>query len=178
MERGPVAHQSISRRTLLGGTAVLGLSALAPTGARAAGPMTVGVVYVGPKDDYGYNQAHAKGAAALKGLPGVEVVEEENVRETNDVQKTMESMINMDGASLLLPTSFGYFDPHVLIEAKKNPKVQFRHCGGLWTAANPKNAGSYFGYIAQGQYLNGIVAAHATKSKKIGFVAATMPLRY
>ncbi|KQQ45541.1 ABC transporter substrate-binding protein [Methylobacterium sp. Leaf125] len=172
MERGPVAHQSISRRTLLGGTAVLGLSALASTGARAAGPMTVGVVYVGPKDDYGYNQAHAKGAAALKGLPGVEVVEEENVRETNDVQKTMESMINMDGASLLLPTSFGYFDPHVLIEAKKNPKVQFRHCGGLWTAANPKNAGSYFGYIAQGQYLNGIVAAHATKSKKIGFVAA------
>ncbi len=34
------------------------------------------------------------------------------------------------------------------------------------------NAGSYFGYIFQGQYLNGIAAGHATKSKKIGFVAA------
>jgi simple sugar transport system substrate-binding protein len=84
----------------------------------------------------------------------------------------MESMINLDGATLVFPTSFGYFDPHVLIEAKKNPKVQFRHCGGLWTEANPKNAGSYFGYIAQGQYLNGIVAAHASKSKRLGFVAA------
>ena len=61
-----MAHHSISRRTLLGGTAVLGLSALSARGALAAGPMTVGVIYVGPKDDYGYNQAHAKGAAALK----------------------------------------------------------------------------------------------------------------
>lgn len=161
-----------SRRHLLGGAAALSLGALPIGRARAAGPLTVGFIYVGPKDDYGYNQAHAQGAAALKAIPGLQVVEEENVRETTDVQKTMESMINLDGASLVFPTSFGYFDPHVLIEAKKNPKVQFRHCGGLWTEANPKNAGSYFGYIAQGQYLNGIVAAHASKSKRLGFVAA------
>ncbi|WP_289014285.1 BMP family ABC transporter substrate-binding protein [uncultured Methylobacterium sp.] len=167
-----VSAHSFSRRHLLGGAAALSLGALPFGRARAAGPLTVGFIYVGPKDDYGYNQAHAQGAAALKAIPGVQVVEEENVRETTDVQKTMESMINLDGATLLFPTSFGYFDPHVLIEAKKNPKVQFRHCGGLWTEANPKNAGSYFGYIAQGQYLNGIVAAHASKSKRLGFVAA------
>lgn len=169
---GIVADTFLSRRTLLGGSAALGLSGLPILRARAAGKMTVGFIYVGPKDDYGYNQAHAKAAAAVKAIPGVEVVEEENVRETTDVQKTMESMINMDGASLVFPTSFGYFDPHVLIEAKKYPKVQFRHCGGLWTESNPKNAGSYFGYIMQGQYLNGIAAAYASKSKKIGFVAA------
>ena len=34
------------------------------------------------------------------------------------------------------------------------------------------NAGSYFGYIGKGQYLNGIVAGHTSKTKKIGFVAA------
>ncbi|ABY30100.1 basic membrane lipoprotein [Methylorubrum extorquens PA1] len=167
-----VSAHPFSRRHLLGGAAALSLGALPFGRARAAGPLTVGFIYVGPKDDYGYNQAHAQGAAALKAIPGLQVVEEENVRETTDVQKTMESMINLDGASLVFPTSFGYFDPHVLIEAKKNPKVQFRHCGGLWTEANPKNAGSYFGYIAQGQYLNGIVAAHASKSKRLGFVAA------
>ncbi len=167
-----VSDHSFSRRHLLGGAAALSLGALPFGRARAAGPLTVGFIYVGPKDDYGYNQAHAQGAAALKAIPGVQVVEEENVRETTDVQKTMESMINLDGATLVFPTSFGYFDPHVLIEAKKNPKVQFRHCGGLWTEANPKNAGSYFGYIAQGQYLNGIVAAHASKAKRLGFVAA------
>src|SRR6202034_4525993 len=37
---------------------------------------------------------------------------------------------------------------------------------------HPMNTGSYFGYIGMGQYLNGIAAAHATKSKKLGFIAA------
>src|SRR5664279_951738 len=47
--------------------------------ARAADtPLTVGFVYVGPKDDYGYNQAHAQGAKALASVPGVKIVEEEN----------------------------------------------------------------------------------------------------
>ncbi|MCQ1836421.1 BMP family ABC transporter substrate-binding protein [Neorhizobium galegae] len=141
--------------------------------AMAQTALTVGFIYVGPKDDYGYNQAHAEGAAVIKKMPGITLVEEENVPETVDVQKTMESMINLDGATLLFPTSFGYFDPHMLAMAAKYPKVQFRHCGGLWTEGkNPMNTGSYFGYIGQGQYLNGIAAGYASKSKKIGFVAA------
>lgn len=167
---------SVSRRHLFRTTAAgaaLGLAAsFSPRPARAAGT-TIGFIYVGAKDDYGYNQAHAKGAAALKGMKGITVIEEEKVPETVDVQKTMESMINLDGATLLFPTSFGYFDPHMLAMAKKFPRIQFRHCGGLWTAdKHPPNTGSYFGYIGQGQYLNGIAAGHATKSKKIGFVAA------
>ena len=48
------------------------------------------------------------------------------------VQKTMESMIKLDGATLLFPTSFGYFDPHILKEASKYPNVKFLHCGGLY----------------------------------------------
>jgi basic membrane protein A len=154
--------------------AALGLAggSWTPSSALAA-TATVGFIYVGPKDDYGYNQAHAEGAAALKSIEGITVVEEENVPETVDVQKTMESMINLDGATLLFPTSFGYFDPHMLAMAAKFPDIQFRHCGGMWTEGkHPKNTGSYFGYIGQGQYLNGIVAGHTSKSKKIGFVAA------
>ncbi|MDR3475011.1 MAG: BMP family ABC transporter substrate-binding protein [Devosia sp.] len=166
----------LSRRQLLKSTAAgtaLGLgTALLPRGAFAKSPLTVGFIYVGPKDDYGYNQSHAEGAAAVKSIPGVTVVEEENVPETADVVKTMESMINLDGASLVFPTSFGYFDPFMLDTAKKYTDVQFRHCGGLWTDKDPPNTGSYFGYIGMGQYLNGIVAGHATKSKKLGFVAA------
>jgi simple sugar transport system substrate-binding protein len=51
--------------------------------------------------------------------------------------------------------------------------VRFAHCGGLWTAGkHPTNVGSYFGYIDECEYLSGIVAAYATKSKKLGFVAA------
>lgn len=166
-----------SRRSFLQ-TTTAGLAAgLLPSGLMVrpalAATATVGFIYVGPKDDYGYNQAHAEGAAALKAIEGVTVVEEENVPETVDVQKTMESMINLDGASLVFPTSFGYFDPHMLAMCAKFPNVQFRHCGGMWNKdKHPMNAGSYFGYIGMGQYLNGITAGHATKSKKIGFVAA------
>jgi simple sugar transport system substrate-binding protein len=167
----------LKRRHFLQASAAGAAMGLAPgllsQRASAQTPLTIGFVYVGPKDDYGYNQSHATGAAMLKSLPGVTVVEEENVPETVDVQKTMESMINLDGASLIFPTSFGYFDPHMLAMAAKYPDVQFRHCGGLWQAGkNPENTGSYFGYIGQAQYLNGIAAGHATKSKKIGFVAA------
>ncbi|HYM04627.1 MAG TPA: BMP family ABC transporter substrate-binding protein, partial [Stellaceae bacterium] len=128
--------------------------------------------YVGSRDDYGYNQAHAQGAAALKGIPGVKVVEEENVAETDACEKTMESMINLDGATLLFPTSFGYYNPHVVKEAAKFPNIRFEHAGGLWTEKDPKNAASYFGYIDEAQYLSGIVAGHSTKSGKLGFVAA------
>ncbi len=72
------------------------------------------------------------GLRRSKKLPGVKIVEEERVPETVDVQKTMESMIKLDNAKIIFPTSFGYFDPHVLKLAKKYPKVMFLHCGGLW----------------------------------------------
>ncbi len=135
--------------------------------------LAIGFIYVGPKDDYGYNQAHAQGAAAVKKMDGVKVTEEENVPENDKVQKTMESMIEEDGAKLVFPTSFGYFDPHILKMAKKYPNIMFLHCGGLWDEKkHPKNVGSYFGYIDECQYISGIVAAHATKSGKLGFVAA------
>lgn len=138
-----------------------------------AADLTVGFIYVGPKDDFGYNQAHAEGAAAVKAMQGVTVIEEENVPESIDVQKTMESMINFDGTQLLFPTSFGYFDPHILALAPDHPDLRFQHCGGLWQeGTHPDNIGSYFGYIGMGQYLNGVAAGHASTSKKIGFVAA------
>jgi len=148
-------------------------SALAPTTARAADPLTIGFIYVGPKTDYGYNQSHAQGAAVVAKLPGVKVREEEMVPETVAVQKTMESMINLDGAKLIFPTSFGYFDPHILKVAPKHKDVTFLHCGGLYTEGkHPTNVGSYFGYIDEAEYISGIVAGLTTKSNKLGFIAA------
>ncbi len=141
--------------------------------AASAGDITMGFIYVGPKDDYGYNQAHAQGKDGVSKLPGVKTVEEASVPETIAVQETMKNMIVQDGASVLFPTSFGYFDPHILKVAKQFPKVQFLHCGGLYTEGkNPKNVGSYFGYIDEAQYICGIVAGGTTKSGKLGFIAA------
>src|SRR5260221_9405591 len=155
--------------------AVIGMVALAISTAvsGAADKVVMGFIYVGPKDDYGYNQAHAEGCAGVQKLDWVKGVEEASVPETAAVQETMRNMINQDGAQIVFPTSFGYFDPHILKVAKQNPKVQFLHCGGMYTEGkHPKNVGSYFGYIDEAVYISGIVAGHATKSAKLGFIAA------
>jgi len=142
-------------------------------GAGAEGDVVVGFIYVGPKDDFGYNQAHAEGAAAMAQVPGIKIVEEASVPESSAVLETMRSMIEIDGATVLFPTSFGYFDPYMLELAAEFPEVQFFHAGGLYQdGVHPDNVGSYFGYIDEAQYVAGIVAAHASESGNLGFVAA------
>ncbi|MEN9240518.1 MAG: BMP family ABC transporter substrate-binding protein, partial [Thermostichales cyanobacterium SZTDM-1c_bins_54] len=144
-----------------------------PSPAAAATPLVVGFIYVGPKDDFGYNQGHALGAAGMAAnLSNVQLVEEASVPETTAVAESMRSMIEVEKATVLFPTSFGYFDPHILNMAKEFPEVQFFHAGGLYQeGVHPKNVGSYFGYIDEAQYVAGIVAGHMTKSNKLGFVA-------
>lgn len=166
----------ISRRRLLqgGATTLVATPFLGGfgTAARAADQLVVGALYVGAKDDYGWNQAHALGVASLKGLPNVVIREEERVPETIEVQKSMESMINLDGAKLIFATSFGYWD-HMLKVAKAYPDVHLFHAAPtVWKEGMPVNAGSYNGFIDEAQYVSGVVAGHMSKSGKIGFVAA------
>ncbi|MBN8999747.1 MAG: BMP family ABC transporter substrate-binding protein [Rhizobiales bacterium] len=165
----------LNRRTLLKSAAIgsLGLTTgLLTSRAARAEDLTIGIIYVGPRDDYGWNQAHAVAAKALAQVPGVKVVEEENVPETIAVAKTMESMIELDGANLIFATSFGYYSPFMVDTAKKYADVQFRHAAPLWKDGDPANAGSYFGYLDQAHYGNGGAAGLSTKSNKLGFVAA------
>jgi basic membrane protein A and related proteins len=129
-EDGMPYDRMLSRRALLRSAVLTTAGLWAALPVRAANPTVVGFIYVGPRDDFGYNQAHAQGAAAVAKMLGVKVVEEEKVPETVDVQKTMGSMITLDGATLLFPTSFGYFDPHVL-------KLGFDQVTRLCVAASP-----------------------------------------
>lgn len=135
-------------------------------------PLVIGFIYNAPKDDYGWNQAHATGAAEIAKMPGVKIIEQESVPETKEVQEAMRSMIDQDGATVVIPTSFGYFDPHVLEVAKEFPEVQFFHAGTLWEEGMPKNVGSFFALIDEGQYLAGKIAAATSKAGKLGFVGA------
>jgi basic membrane protein A len=133
--------------------------------------LTMGFIYVGPKDDYGYNQSHAQGKADASKLSGVKTVEEASVPETTAVEETMRNMIQQDGVQVLFPTSYGYYDPHILKLAKEFPDVQFFHPGALYKEGiHPKNVGSYLGYLTEPAYLAGIVAAHTSKTGKLGFV--------
>ena len=75
------SRADVSRRDVLklfGAVGISGATASFAGGrAFAADKLVVGVIYVGPRDDYGYNQAQAQAAAAIKAMPGVTVVEQE-----------------------------------------------------------------------------------------------------
>ena len=89
----------MTRRQFLGTTAASTLVLTGGLKAHAADGITIGMIYVGPRDDYGWNQAHAVGAKALKSISGVTVVEEENVPETNAITQTKkmeDRMIKVD----------------------------------------------------------------------------------
>ena len=91
------------------------------------------------------------------------------VPDTIDSQKAMKSMIELDQAKVIFPTSFGYFEPHMIRLAGQFPKVKFIHCGGLYDPkVHPANVGTYFGFIDECEYISGIVAAHSTRSRNSG----------
>jgi hypothetical protein len=71
-----------------------------------------------------------------------------NVPETDPCAKSMDSMINLDGANLVFGTSFGYFDPFMIDLAKKCANVELRHTAALWDATeHAKNLGIHVGSL-------------------------------
>ena len=130
--------------------------------------LKVGVIFVGSQRDLGWNQAAAAGADYVEQtLPNVEVLRAENIPETVEVQAVAEQMIR-DGATIVIPTSFGYSDPTKAI-IERHPEVMFLHLGDLEIF---ENYGSFFANIWQLEYAAGRAAGMTTQSNKLGFIAA------
>jgi basic membrane protein A and related proteins len=139
-----------------------------PAATGAEKQLTIGFLYVGPSNDFGYNQAAYQGSLAVgKAFPDAKILQAENVPETAEAERVMEKMID-DGATIIFPTSFGHLDPALNV-AERHPDVTFLHQGGLKTA---ENLGTYFGTIYETQYAVGQAAGMATKSNKLGYVVA------
>ena len=131
----------------------------------------VGFIFVGPKDDYGYNQAAYEGSQAVaKALPDIEVLTAENVPEDDSATRVMEDMIGK-GASIIFATSYGHLDPAMKIAAA-HPDVVVVQQGNFIKGAIPANSGTYFGTVYEPVYLAGIAAGKATKSGKLGYIYA------
>ncbi len=131
----------------------------------------VGFVFVGSRDDLGYNQAAWEGSEAVaEAFPDVEVLRAEHVPETEKAEQVMERMINQ-GASILFPTSFGYLDAAVAV-ARRHPEVVVVHQGGVEPSPGLANLGTYFGAVYEPVYEAGIAAGAATRTGRLGFVAA------
>jgi basic membrane protein A and related proteins len=175
-----------NRREVLKRIALLGAAGMVPTilpvfPARAA-DLTAGFVYIGPREDWGWNQSFATAAAALRGVPHVRVTQADYLPEstnygsgkddpeTRAYTKAMEDLISKDGAGLIFSTSFDD-DPFLLAMAKKYPDVVFRQASALANSGNPRNVGSQNALINQGHYVNGVAAGLCTTTNKLGFVA-------
>ncbi len=147
-----------------------------PAGDGAAcgtGATKVGVIYVGSKDDFGYNQAAYEAAQAMGEAAGVEVINAENVPETvEDAVPVMEDMI-AQGATIIFATSYGHFQPAVEIAAA-NPDVCVVHQGQFESSLDAPldNLGTYFSSVFEPVYLAGIAAGSVTETNTLGYVYA------
>ena len=129
----------------------------------------------------GWNQSHAVAATALKGVPGIRVVQAGYLPESTDYGSgkddaetraytaAMEGLV-ADDAGVIFSTSFGD-DPFLLAMAKKYPDVVFRLASALASSDYPKNVGSQNALIYQGHYVNGVAAGLCTTTNQLGFVA-------
>ena len=161
---------------LLLGAVSLVLSACAAPAAAPAAPAAeagvaeyvVGALHVGSIADAGYNQAHHEGLVAMAAaIPGVKLIEAENVPESADAERVMENMIQQ-GAKVIFPQSFGYLDPALAV-AERHPDVIFMHPAGFKLA---DNLGTYWGNNFEAMYLTGIAAGKASATGKLGFMTA------
>jgi simple sugar transport system substrate-binding protein/basic membrane protein A len=150
-------------------------SATSDTGERSDTPgkdtAAVGFIMVGPKDDFGYNQAVYDGSQVIKSeFPDLEVLTAENVPEDDTAATTMEQMIDK-GAKLIFATSYGHLDAALKV-AEEHPDVVVVQQGNTIAGDIPDNSGTYFGTVYEPMYLAGIAAGASTKTNKLGYVYA------
>ena len=128
--------------------------------------LVVGALHVGSVNDNGYNQAMHEGLLNMQAnLPGVKVIEAEQVPESADSERVMENMI-AQGTKLVFPQSFGYLDPALNV-AQRHPDVMFEHPAGYKQSAN---LGTFWSDTTSYEYLLGQVAGKSTRTNKLGWI--------
>ena len=74
--------------------ALLAMFAAGPVAAQDKPSLTVGAIYVGSVNDYGYNRSMKDGLDEMKrNIPGLKLIEAENVPESAESERVMEGMI-------------------------------------------------------------------------------------
>ena len=161
---------ALAAAAVVGLAACGGSSSSTDTTAAAGGDysnLKVAVVYIGVPGDAGYTYQHDQGIKELENELGITVTRLENIPEGAESAATFDQLAS-EGYNLIFGTSFGYMDP-MLETAAKYPNVCFEHATGYKTAPN---MGTYFGAAEEARYLSGIAAGAASKSGKLGYVAA------
>lgn len=161
----------MKRRTLLAtSAAALGLAAVGGSRARAAAPLKVGFVYIGPPGDFGYTYGHDQGRIHAQEHFGdaVETFYVDNVPEGSDSERVMTQMV-LSGADMVFATSFGY-GPSINAVALRFPDVAFEHATGFLQEA--PNLSLYNARFYEGRAVIGTIAGRMTQTNKVGYIAS------
>ncbi|MDO4233005.1 MAG: BMP family ABC transporter substrate-binding protein [Lautropia sp.] len=161
------------RRLLLAASSGLllppGSMALAASGASSKQPpLKIGFLYDASVEHHAASHAHAESAGLLKKQLGrrIELVPAEQVPEGKDALAVLRRMC-VNGCKLIFGTAYGFMDPIIRV-AREYPDVRFETHAGFKAA---DNVGNYNARFYEARYLAGVVAASATRSGILAYIA-------
>ena len=163
-----------TKRHLLALAAAVTLSAALVPAAQAQAPFKlkgapkIAMLYFGPKNDGGWTQAFDEARVKIEAALGQKIQFVESIPEDASVIKPTAERFIQRGANIVIGTAFGYSDAFKDLAAKY-PDVAFLNGSGT---TNGPNLQSFYGRTYESQYLCGMAAGAASKTGKLGFVAA------
>lgn len=129
------------------------------------GATKIGVMLLGTRDDYGYNQSIYEMTQGIPDATGLEVMLKENVPESAEAESVMEELI-AQGCGIIFASSYGHRDPALNVAAR-HPEVAFYVSNG----DAKDNLSALQGCFWDSMYLCGMAAAMSSTTGKLGFVA-------
>lgn len=127
-------------------------------------PDTIAILLTGPHEDNSWNEAGYNAVKALE-AKGVKVAYSESIKE-GDEQRVLREYASQ-GFKVIVGHSFGFGDG-VFKVAEETPGVNFAFAGGIQRTG--KNVADYDQPFYQAVYPIGILAAHMSKTGKLGGV--------
>ena len=152
------------------GLVVAALTMVSPAYAefKLGGPPKAAMVIYSPKNDAAWGEAFDQARMRMEKELGIAIPLVENIPENATAIRPAVELLIQKGVNIVIGTSFGYSDTFKEL-AEKHPQVAFFNGAGTTNAANLQ---SFYGRTYESQYLCGMAAGGATKSNKIGYVAA------
>lgn len=154
--------------TLCAAVALGAVSLAQAEGLTLEGKPKIAMVYISPRNDGGWTQAFDEARVKLEKDLDTKIQYVESVPENAAAITPVVDRLIARGANIIVGTAFGYSDTFLAL-AKKYPKVAFLNGSGT---TNAPNLESFYGRTYESQYLCGMAAGAASKTGKLGFVAA------
>ena len=138
------------------------------TSAPGYGATKIGVILVGTRDDYGYNQGLYNCCVQMGEDIGVEVLIKESVPEDSSSQAVMEQLI-AQGCKIIYATSYGHREYAELVAAE-HPEVAFYVTNS--TGEDMDNICVFTQNAWDAAYINGVCAGLMTKTNQVGYIGS------